>query len=131
MAAVDKADAAHFSRDDILEPHGWDYSQLPHGSAHRPRPLPRLPDLQLPADDAAHRRRAPTKSIEEILQTPDVTERVELYREHADAADRPGRRCATVHGNLVVLDLRDEDPIFATNRFTVYALFPSATSRST
>jgi nanoRNase/pAp phosphatase (c-di-AMP/oligoRNAs hydrolase) len=29
-----------------------------------------------------------------------------------------------VHGNLVVLDLRDEDPIYATNRFMIYALFP-------
>ena len=34
------------------------------------------------------------------------------------------RRCATVHGNLVVLDLRDEEVIHPTNRFTVYALFP-------
>ncbi|MDR2209460.1 MAG: DHH family phosphoesterase, partial [Azoarcus sp.] len=34
------------------------------------------------------------------------------------------KRCSTVHGNLVVLDLRDEEIIYATNRFTVYALFP-------
>ena len=30
----------------------------------------------------------------------------------------------TVHGNLVVLDLRGEDTIYATNRFMIYALFP-------
>ena len=29
-----------------------------------------------------------------------------------------------MHGNLVVLDLRDEAIIHPTNRFTVYALFP-------
>jgi nanoRNase/pAp phosphatase (c-di-AMP/oligoRNAs hydrolase) len=29
-----------------------------------------------------------------------------------------------VHGNLVVLDLRDEEVIHPTNRFMVYALFP-------
>ena len=29
-----------------------------------------------------------------------------------------------MHGNLVVLDLRNEETIFATNRFMVYALFP-------
>jgi nanoRNase/pAp phosphatase (c-di-AMP/oligoRNAs hydrolase) len=29
-----------------------------------------------------------------------------------------------VHENLVVLDLREEETIFATNRFTIYALFP-------
>ena len=33
-------------------------------------------------------------------------------------------RCATVHGNLVVLDLRDEEVIHPTNRFQIYALFP-------
>jgi len=29
-----------------------------------------------------------------------------------------------VHKNLVVLDLRNEETIYATNRFTIYALFP-------
>ena len=33
-------------------------------------------------------------------------------------------RCATVHGNLVLLDLTDEETIFAGNRFIIYALFP-------
>ena len=36
-------------------------------------------------------------------------------------------RCATVYGNLVVLDLRKEETIFAGNRFMIYALYPSAT----
>ena len=70
-------------------------------------------------------------SIEEILQTPDVKERVELYHEHAEQAAEQIKRCATVHGNLVVLDLRDEEIIHPTNRFMLYALFPEATSRST
>ncbi|MCP4979051.1 MAG: exopolyphosphatase, partial [Gammaproteobacteria bacterium] len=34
------------------------------------------------------------------------------------------KRCATVHNNLVVLDLRDEEVIHAGNRFVIYALFP-------
>jgi len=29
-----------------------------------------------------------------------------------------------VHGNLVVLDLREEEVIHPTNRFTIYAMFP-------
>lgn len=29
-----------------------------------------------------------------------------------------------MHGNLVVLDLRNEDTIYAGNRFVIYALFP-------
>ena len=40
------------------------------------------------------------------------------------AAEEQIQRCATVHGNLVVLDLRDEEVIHPTNRFMIYALFP-------
>jgi nanoRNase/pAp phosphatase (c-di-AMP/oligoRNAs hydrolase) len=65
-----------------------------------------------------------TTSVEDILATPDVAERVALYFEHADHAVQQIKRCATVHGNLVVLDLREEEVIHPTNRFTVYALFP-------
>jgi nanoRNase/pAp phosphatase (c-di-AMP/oligoRNAs hydrolase) len=67
------------------------------------------------------------QSVEEILQDPDVAERVELYREHADAAAEQIRRCSTVHGHVVVLDLRDEEVIHPTTRFTVYALHPQCT----
>jgi nanoRNase/pAp phosphatase (c-di-AMP/oligoRNAs hydrolase) len=63
-------------------------------------------------------------SVEEILETPDVKERVELYFAHAEAAQEQIRLCAQVHGNLVVLDLRNEAVIHPTNRFTLYALFP-------
>jgi nanoRNase/pAp phosphatase (c-di-AMP/oligoRNAs hydrolase) len=63
-------------------------------------------------------------TIEEILESPDVAERVALYREHAEPAAEQIRRCSTVHGTAVVLDLRDEEIIHPTNRFLLYALFP-------
>jgi nanoRNase/pAp phosphatase (c-di-AMP/oligoRNAs hydrolase) len=123
MAAVDKADAADFSREDILEPQGWDYISFimdPRTGLGRFRDF-RISNYQLMMQliDMITER-----SIEEILLSPDVAERVELYRRHADAAIDQVARCGEVHGNLVVLDFRDEDPIFATNRFTVYALWP-------
>jgi nanoRNase/pAp phosphatase (c-di-AMP/oligoRNAs hydrolase) len=65
-----------------------------------------------------------TKSIDEILELPDVRQRVELYRDQAARAISQINHCATQHDNLVVLDLRNEETIYATNRFTVYALFP-------
>lgn len=123
MSAVDKADAADFTREDILEPQGWDYISFlmdPRTGLGRFREF-RISNYQLMMqliDDIT------TKSIDEILLTPDVAERVELYREHADAAIDQLGRCGTRHGNAVVLDLRDEDPIYATNRFTIYAVFP-------
>ena len=47
-----------------------------------------------------------TKTVDEILATADVKERVDLYREHEPKAKEQIKRCATVHNNLVVLDLR-------------------------
>jgi nanoRNase/pAp phosphatase (c-di-AMP/oligoRNAs hydrolase) len=63
-------------------------------------------------------------TIDEILELPDVQERIRVYFDHADRAKEQILRCSTVHGNLVVLDLRFEETIWATNRFTIYALFP-------
>jgi nanoRNase/pAp phosphatase (c-di-AMP/oligoRNAs hydrolase) len=123
MTAVDKADAADFSREDILEPHGWDYISFimdPRTGLGRFRDF-RISNYQLMMQliDVITE-----KSIDEILQTPDVAERVELYRRHADTAIDQVASCGQEHGNLVVLDFREQDPIFATNRFTVYALWP-------
>jgi nanoRNase/pAp phosphatase (c-di-AMP/oligoRNAs hydrolase) len=63
-------------------------------------------------------------AAEEILGTPDVAERVALYREHSARAVDQIRRLARVHGDVVVLDLRGEEVIHPTNRFMIYALFP-------
>jgi nanoRNase/pAp phosphatase (c-di-AMP/oligoRNAs hydrolase) len=63
-------------------------------------------------------------TVEEILALPDVRERVELYRQHEAPFREQVRRCARVHGDLVTLDLRKEEIIYAGNRFMIYALFP-------
>ena len=36
------------------------------------------------------------------------------------------KRCASIDGNIVVADMRGEDPIYACNRFMLYGLFPAA-----
>jgi nanoRNase/pAp phosphatase (c-di-AMP/oligoRNAs hydrolase) len=49
---------------------------------------------------------------------------VTLYREHASRGGQI-RRCAVDRrADVVVLDLREEEVIHPTNRFTIYALFP-------
>lgn len=65
-----------------------------------------------------------TKSVDEILQMPDIQERVALSREHEPKAKEQILRCSKVHGNAVVLDLRGEETIWPTNRFAIYALHP-------
>ncbi len=123
MDAVDKADSAQFSQDEILDPQGWillSFLMDPRTGLGRFRDF-RISNYQLMMQliDACMEL-----SIDEILETPDVKERVELYFAHQAAAVEQIRRCATVHGRLVVLDLRDEEVIHPTNRFTLYALFP-------
>jgi nanoRNase/pAp phosphatase (c-di-AMP/oligoRNAs hydrolase) len=126
MEAVDRADAAKLSIEDILDPQGWillSYLMDPRTGLGRFRSF-RISNYQLMMQliDSCL-----DHSIDEILASPDVAERVELYREHADAAAEQIRRCSTVHGRLVVLDLRNEEVIHPTNRFLLYALFPECT----
>jgi len=123
MEAVDKADAAQFSVDEILDPTGWIFLSFlmdPRTGLGRFRDF-RISNYQLMMQliDACTKL-----SAEQVLACPDVAERVELYRAHAGPALEQILRCATVYGNLVVLDLRDEEVIHPTNRFQVYALFP-------
>jgi len=62
--------------------------------------------------------------IEQIMQLPDVVERVELFNKYAEDFKDQLARCSTVHKNLIVLDLREEEIIFPGNRFMIYALNP-------
>jgi len=123
MAAVDKADSAQFSRDEILKPAGWvllNYLMDARTGLGRFREF-RISNYTLMMDLIKYCR---NHSIDEILELSDVRERVELYFEQAEKAKEQLLRCTTVHKNLAVLDLRDEDTIWATNRFMIYALFP-------
>lgn len=123
MAAVDKADSARFDVNDILDPQGWELLSFlmdPRTGLGRFREF-RISnyDLMMQLIEACRQM-----SIYQVLALPDVAERVELYRSHEDEFRRQLRRCATVSGNVVVLDLRQEETIYAGNRFMIYALFP-------
>ncbi len=123
MIAVDKGDAAEFSHDEILNPSGWvllNYLMDSRTGLGRFREF-RVSNYQLMMDLIKYVR---DHDIDEVLALPDMVERVELYFDHAEKAKDQIRRCTTVHGNLAVLDLRQEETIFAVNRFMIYALFP-------
>ncbi|HEY4081218.1 MAG TPA: exopolyphosphatase [Burkholderiaceae bacterium] len=125
MEAVDKADAAQFSRSEILDADGWpllNYLMDSRTGLGRFRNF-RVSNYQLMMDLIDY---CATHSIDDILDLPDVKERVDVYYEHGPKAREQLLRCGKYHGNLVVLDLREEETIWATNRFMVYALFPAA-----
>jgi len=123
MLAVDQADSAQYQRDDILNPTGWtllNFIMDARTGLGRFREF-RVSNYQLMMDLIDYCR---SHSIAQILDLPDVKERVELYTQHAELFVDQLKRCATVRGNVVVLDLRKEETIYAGNRFMIYALFP-------
>ncbi|QZA80411.1 exopolyphosphatase [Deefgea piscis] len=123
MQAVDKADSAEFSRDEILNPKNWvllNYLMDARTGLGRFRSF-RISNYQLMMDLIKYCRH---HGISDILTLPDVVERVELYMEHAPLAKEQIQRCSRIYDNLVVLDLREEETIYATNRFMIYALYP-------
>ncbi|NEV64290.1 exopolyphosphatase [Thiorhodococcus minor] len=127
MAAVDKGDSAQFTQEEVLHPEGWvllNFLMDARTGLGRFRDF-RISNYNLMMDLIHYCK---DHSIEEILALPDVRERVDLYFEQEPKFKEQIQRCATVYGNLVVLDLRGEETIWAGNRFVIYALFPECNS---
>jgi len=123
MAAVDKADSAQFSREEILDPKGWVLLNFLMDSRTG---LGRFRSFTISNYDLMMQLidRCRDLTVDEVLELPDVRERVDLYMEHRSPFREQLLRCTKVHGRLAVLDLRNEDVIYAGNRFMIYALFP-------
>ena len=124
MTEVDKADAARFSREEILKPTGWvllNYLMDPRTGLGRFREF-RISNYQLMMNLIDACLELPS---DKILALPDVKERVDLYVSHQAEAQDQILCCSTVHKNLVVLDLREQETIHPSNRFLIYALFPN------
>jgi nanoRNase/pAp phosphatase (c-di-AMP/oligoRNAs hydrolase) len=123
LSAVDKADAALFTRDEILDPKGWALLSFLMDARTG---LGRFRQFRISNYDLMMQliEECRSHSVEQILELPDVKERVDLYRSHEPQFRAQIMRCAKVEGDVVVLDLRGEETIYAGNRFMIYALFP-------
>ena len=124
MEAVDKSDSAQFSKEDVQNPQGWELLSFlmdARTGLGRFRDF-RISNKQLMSELIGIVRDC--KSVDEVLAHQDVKERVEVYNEQRAANAAQLERCGAVHGNLVVLDLRNENTIYAGNRFVIYAMFP-------
>jgi nanoRNase/pAp phosphatase (c-di-AMP/oligoRNAs hydrolase) len=123
MAAVDQGDAAQFSEDEIINAAGWpplNYFMDARTGLGRFREF-RVSNYNLMMQLIDYCR---DHTVVEILNLPDVKERVDLYMDHLEKFKDQIKKCSTITGNLVVLDLREEETIYAGNRFMIYALFP-------
>ncbi|MEE8331850.1 MAG: exopolyphosphatase [Acidimicrobiia bacterium] len=123
LAAVDKADAAMFTLDDVLEPKGWELlgflmdARTGLGRFHDFRVSNYQLMMQLIDYCSEH-------GIDEILALPDVKERIDLYFGYEERFKDQITRCSEIHDNLLVLDLRAEKTIWPGNRFMLYAMHP-------
>ncbi len=126
MIAVDKADNADFTKQDIMDPKGWELLSFIMDSRTG---LGRYQEfnisnyqLMMKMIDVC----MDTQNIDAILKIPDVKERVDLYFDHQPKFKEQLERCSRINQNVIVLDLRNEDTIWAGNRFMIYAIFPQA-----
>ena len=122
MNAVDKADSAQFSVEEVLNPKGWEllaFIMDPRTGLGRFRQF-RISNYQLMeklADEIRHQK------IDLIMNDIDVKERVNLYFEQTELYKDMVIRHSTVHKNVLVTDLRGAETIYTGNRFLPYALY--------
>jgi nanoRNase/pAp phosphatase (c-di-AMP/oligoRNAs hydrolase) len=124
MRAVDQADSADYELHDILDPRGWtllNFLMDSRTGLGRFREF-RISNYQLMMllIDACLQ----LQTVDEILELPDVKERAELFADCSAMFVEQLKRVSHVDGDVVVVDLREEETIHAGNRFMVYALYP-------
>ncbi len=123
MDAVDKGDSADFTKDEILNPKDW---VLMNFLMDARTGLGRFHNFRISNYDLMMQLIdfCVNHTIEEVLELPDVKERVDLYFEQQELFKEQLRRITKIVGKVAYIDLRNEETIYAGNRFMVYAMWP-------
>lgn len=125
MEAVDKSDSAQFTMDEILHPTGWNLmsflmdARTGLGRFHEFR----ISNYELMMELIDFCREHP---VEDVLELPDVKERVDLYFRQQEEFKEQLQRVTKMHGDVAVIYLKDEEIIYSGNRFLIYAMYPEA-----
>lgn len=125
MLAVDKADSAQFTLEEILDPKDWvllsflmdartGLGRFREFTISNYQLMMKLIDYCL------------DHTIEEVLELPDVKERVDMYYEQQKLFKEQIEKVHQMYGDVVVLPLKEEEIIYTGNRFMVYAMYPEA-----
>jgi nanoRNase/pAp phosphatase (c-di-AMP/oligoRNAs hydrolase) len=120
---VDKVDSGDLTKDEIQDPKGW----ILLGFIMDPRTgLGRFRNFTISNYDlmTSLAKACSEKSIYEILDLPDVKERLDFYNQQKDLFIEMVKTHAEVVGNVIKVDLRDVETIYSGNRFIIYTLFP-------
>jgi nanoRNase/pAp phosphatase (c-di-AMP/oligoRNAs hydrolase) len=120
---VDKVDSGSLTKDEIVDPKGW----VLLGFIMDPRTgLGRFRNFTISNYDLMKKlaKACSENTIDEILEMPDVKERLELYYSHISPFMEMVKAHSRVEGNAILADLRGVDPIYAGNRFAIYTIYP-------
>jgi nanoRNase/pAp phosphatase (c-di-AMP/oligoRNAs hydrolase) len=123
MVAVDKVDSGNLTRDEILNPEGWilvGYLMDPRTGLGRFRNFT-ISNYQLMEKLLICCR---TMTTAEILDMPDIKERIELYNEQTALFKEMVAKYTRVERDVIITDLRGVDTIYTGNRFLIYSLYP-------
>ena len=123
IEAVDKVDSGQISREEILNPSGWillGFISDPRTGLGRFRDF-RISNYQL-MEELINLFR--NMKIEEILELPDVKERVDMYFDQTEKFKSMVEKHTAINNNVIITDLRDVDTIYTGNRFMIYSLYP-------
>ena len=123
MWAVDKGDSADFTQDEILDPDGW---VLMNFLMDARTGLGRFHDFRISNYELMMELIdfCVDHTIEEVLELPDVKERVDMYFQQQELFIDQLKKITRIEGKVAVIDLRNEETIYTGNRFMVYALWP-------
>ncbi len=123
MEAVDKGDSADFTEEEILNPTGWVLMDFIMDARTG---LGRFHDFRISNYDLMMELidYCVDHNIDEVLELPDVKERVDMYFKQQDLFKEQLERLVKIYDKVAVIDLRNEETIYTGNRFMVYAMHP-------
>lgn len=123
MLAVDKGDSADFTEDEILHPTDW---VLMNFLMDARTGLGRFHNFRISNYDLMMELidYCVDHDIKQVLELPDVKERVDMYFEQQELFKAQLERITKIHDKVAVIDLREEETIYTGNRFMVYAMWP-------
>ncbi len=123
MTAVDKGDSADFTEEEILHPEKW---VLMNFIMDARTGLGRFHNFRISNYDLMMEliTYCMNHTIDEVLDLPDVKERTELYFEQQELFKEQLRQITKIYDKVALIDLRQQETIYAGNRFMVYAMWP-------
>lgn len=116
LVETDRVDSAQLNMDDVLNPKGWvlvSYTLDPRSG--------------LEAFEDYFQRMIgwiTSHTVDEILQIPDVKEKVDRYLNDQDRFREALLKYSKQDGNVVITDQRSVEKFPSGNRFLIYTLFP-------